>query len=428
MGYWNNIGSSFLNFGRSLVGVEKLSDGSYFYKTSEHGVNWSKATTDAQKLTTILENPAALYIFLLLPELFSMGKYKLYKGDKEIEKHPLLDFLANPNPMQTESQFKWDYMFWRKLGTANLMFTSKILNEKNKMYFLSSDSIEWSKFFKDNSRSLFISDSMERQMNKETIKYKTKNQTISFPYERLQQYFDISNGLQGWFKSPSRVDALYKIIANSDNSLKSKNINALFTSKFLVAGKAAVDNTSQLPMGESDKGSVESSMLDNGKSVHAVKTMVDVKRFIDNANVLGALDDAWKNDAFVLGKLLNIPKDVIEMLGDSTYENQEKGRASIIGYCIQPDAEDFCQGMLKYFGLQKKFRLELDFSHLPFVQVNKREEAEANEKKANAFFKLVQAGADPNEVALLLDLDLDTFKEVDLSKVNNGESKLSKVI
>lgn len=422
MSYWSNLRNA-------IIGVERYSDGSYFYKTWESTLSWDKATTQAKKLSTILENPAALYIFLLLPELYSMGQYKLYQGEKEIEKHPLLDFLKDPNPMQTESQFKWDYMFWRKLGTANLMFSSKVLNEQNKMYFLSSDGMEWSEFFKENSQSLFLSDPIIKQMKRSTITYKTKNQQITFPYERLQQFFDISNGIQGWFTSPSRVDALYKIIANSENALKSKNINSLFASKFLVAGKAAVSDTSKLPMGADDKRSAEASMLDDGKSIHAVKTMVDIKRFVENANVLDALDKSWMNDAFVIGKMLNIPKDVIEMLGDSTYENQEKARAAIVGYCIQPDADDFCEGILRYFGLDKSYDLQLDYSHLPFVQVYEKERAETVEKKANAFFKLVQAGADQAEAAEQVGLDLETFKEVDLSQVSTTEeSKLTRVV
>jgi hypothetical protein len=139
--------------------------------------------------------------------------------------------------------------------------------------------------------------------------------------------------------------------------------------------------------------------------------MVDIKRFIENAGVLEHLDKAFMNDAFILGKMLNIPKDVIEMLGEgSTYENQEKARAAIISYCIQPDANDFSQGMLDYFKLDDVI-LEVDFSHLPFVQAFEKDRSEVKRNLARAFLDMVNGGADQQEAADVLDLAFTKFNE-----------------
>ena len=412
MGYWQNLG-------KSIIGYEKEGN-DYFYTLLSNAVNWGKKSTEKEKITAVLENPAALFIFLLLPELFSLGVWKLTKDDKLIEKHPLLDLLRKPNPMQSGDQFLWDYMFKRKLGTANLYIDSKVVSPKNKLYFLDSDVLKFPVWFENNSKRLILSDETIKEMNKKELTYDDKNQSFKFPYEKLVQFFDISNGINGWFNSPSRVDAIYKIIDNSEKALQSKNINVEFSSKFLVSGKVSVEDTSKMPMGQEDKGSIRQSMRSK-ENVFPIKTQVDINRFIESGQIISELDKSFMNDAFIIGKMLNIPKDVIEMLGDSTYENQEKARASVISYCINPDANDLAQKILDYFDMNE-YQLELDYSYLPFVQVFESEKAKANRDKAFAFDKLVRSGADPMEAAILLGMEsLTKFGDISPPTQNTSE-------
>lgn len=381
-------------------------------------VQWSSNTNygkNAQKLKTVLENPAALFIFLLLTDLYSMGEYKMYKkGDesKEPVDHPVLELLRRPNPMQTEEQFKWDYMFWRMLGCANMLSDSKVFKGAgaNRLYWLSPDRIVWPTWFTKNNHTVFLSDASVRELEKKVLKYRQQETDLPFTYKQLKQFFDISNGINGWFDVPSRVDALLKIVKNSDNILDSKNINSHLSRKFLVSGRGDPENTSQLPMDGKERESIENKTMSR-KNITGVKSMVDIKRFLEDLGSLEKLDKAFMNDAFFIGKMYNIPKDVIESFEQgSTYENQEKARASIISYCVMPAANDFCRGLLDYFGITDH-EMELDYSHLPFVQTFERDRAETMEKKANAFHKLRSAGADPQEAADALGLDLSLFSD-----------------
>jgi hypothetical protein len=75
---------------------------------------------DREKLLMVLSNPAALKVISLQCDLFSLGRVCVKDAkDKEIEADPFLDFIGNPNPFQTEAQFKWDFMFWLMLGNCN---------------------------------------------------------------------------------------------------------------------------------------------------------------------------------------------------------------------------------------------------------------------------------------------------------------------
>lgn len=389
-------------------------DSSWYFEIWNSDTNYG---SKAQKLKIVLENPAALFLFLLLCDLISMGKYELFEKGKEepadaIDEHDILEVLSKPNPMQTGKQFIWDYMFWRLIGTASLLSDSKVLKgkEENVMYWMAPDCIRWPKWFKDNAQTLFLSREAIRELNGKTLKYVTPNQEMPFKYEMMKQFFDISNGIKSWFEGPSRLDALYKVAKNSENSLDSKNINSHLARKFIVSGKHDPTNISTLPMGADEKGDIEKKVMGK-KNVHAMKSMVDIKRFLEDVGALEKLDKAFWNDAFIFGKTLNIPKDVMEMLDKgATYENQEKARASIISYCIVPAAEDFCEGVLDFFDLEG-YVLKLNFDHLPFVQTFEMDRAETDDKKASAFFKLVRAGASQEEAADAVGLDLTTFTE-----------------
>ena len=401
-------------------------DGTWFYQLWSSNTNFNKG----QRLQLVLENPAALFLFVLLSDLYSMGEYKLYrKSDEEpIEEHPILDFLKNPNPMQTEEQFAWDYMFWRKLGCAILYLDSQIIKGDASIgYWLVPDHINWPTWFDRNKKTLFISQSAIRELMEKELEYKTDSQNFKFKYKNLKQFFDVSNGINGWFTSPSRVDALHKIIKNSDNALNSKNINSNFASKFLVAGKHDPQNINTLPMGEGEKNDIETKMLGK-RNVHAMKSMVDIKRFIEKADVLEHLDKAWLDDAMKIGQMLKIPQDVIgNLTKGSTYENQEMARAAIVSYALEPDSQDFCKGILDYFKI-KDMVLKYSFDHLPFVQAFEKSRSEVKMNLAKAFKDMVDGGADQKQSADFLGIEIDTFGPRNESGSGTGETKMKKVV
>lgn len=372
--------------------AEKLNNGQYYYTIKDFGTNY----TDAKKLEMVLTNPAALFLFTLLPDLAAMGKYQLTNSRGDIiENHPLLDKLNRPNPMQSQNQFIWDYMFWRLLGTANLYINSKLLRHDNYLYWLSPDCIKWPPYFDNNKQTLYIDPQSFEDIHQKQIEYRTTSQTLPFRYEQLEQFFDISNSLTNWFRGPSRVDALFKVIQNSENSIDSKNITSHLARKYMVSGKAAVENPSQQMMDPREQKSIEDDIMSK-KNVHAFRSMFDIKSFVNDAKVLASLDDAFMNDAFIIGKVLNIPKNVIELVGDdATHENQEKARAAVISYCIQGPMDEFCQVLKDYFSVQD-VNLTMTYDHLPFVQVFEEQKASTNEKNANAYMRLVRGGLKPH--------------------------------
>jgi hypothetical protein len=346
--------------------VERNSDGSFFFETLTSDARHNRLLTETQKLNAVLSNPAVLKVFTINCDLFSMGKINQKGGD--------VDFLysqrSKPNFKQTWTQFLWDYMFWVQTGTAYLWNpgNASILSENNTIQWLNPIGIEWDTDIIDKLKGLVFSEATYKDILKGTVKYNLGNgQTKIIPLDEITPFFDLSNSIDGnFYKGASRLDALYKVISNSEQALDAKSINLEFTKKFMVSGKNSDDNIMNLVMPDGEKSSIEASMRSN-KSVHAVKTPVNISRFVENIASL-KLDDSYYNDFFMIGSMYGIPKDVLEsaIRGNSTYDNQEKAIGRHVDYVMKPKGQMLTDELEEKFGYKD---LKMSWGHLSFNQV-----------------------------------------------------------
>ena len=201
------------------------------------------------------------------------------------------------------------------------------------------------------------------------------------------------------------------------------NINIRYSGKFLVAGKSDPDNMSQLPMGEPEKTDIETK-INGRKSVHAVKSMIDIKRFVENIANL-KLDEINLNQYFLIGTAYGIPKDVLEAFNSGTYENQEKARGAFVSYCLHPKGKLFFEGHSAFFGYDILGKsIVIDWEHLPFMQVFAKDRAETLKLQTESLLNLITAGVKLDEINKMLDTE---FTELDYesakTRVRNANSK-----
>ncbi len=377
---------------------------------------------EIQKINAVFQSPALLKIFALQCDLFSLGKIKLFSKDKEIFEDPLLNLLANPNPYQSTSQLLWDFMFWSMLGNAYCYVDSNIIdNSTNKIYFLESSKIEWPQNFKNKKDKLLFSKKSEKEIFDTSIIYRYEDgSTLSIPLSKIICITDLTNGTGNWFKGNSRIDAIYKIISNSEAALDAKNINTQYSGKFLVAGTQNPNDISKLPLSFEEKTDIETKMNGN-KKVHAVKSMIEIKRFVENLQNL-ALDESYLSSYFLIGNMFNIPRDVLEAYASATYENQEKARASHVSYTLQPKGNDFLQKLGKRFSYTDK-KLVIDWSHLPFMQVFEEQHAKTQLIKIQTFSNLLNQGVSLEEANKYLELNFKTGEKIIDPKNNLNTSQ-----
>jgi len=361
---------------------------------------------DMAKLKAIFSNPALLKVFCLQCDLFSLGKVYVYQDGQDLAdpNDPALKLLKNPNPMQTGKQILWDYMFWNMVGTSNVYLDSELVDKSNnKIYLLENQKMEYPLWMQQNSDKMIFSKGKEEEMMDQKIIYRYNDgSTITIPLRKIMVFTDLTNGVGNWFKSFSRIDALYKIISNSDVMLDSENINGRFSGKFMVAGTADPNDVTKIPLGNDEKTDIERKMQDH-REVHAVKSMVDIKRFVENMGQL-KLNEKYLAAYFLIGNMYGIPRDVLEAYNSSTFENQEKARGAHVSYTLEPKAEELMQALSKRFGyLDSGKELVMSWDHLPFMQVFEKDRAVTKEINARTFVNLIRNGVPLTEVNEFLD-------------------------
>lgn len=399
MGWFNGLFPSFFGAARYVKNALRQ-----WYTMSGIGPVFNDYSGDLSKLQAILSNPALLKVISLQCDLFSMGKVYVYSlKDKERQNDPAIDRLNDPNPMQEGSAFLWDYMFWLCMGNAYLYMDSKLVSRENApMYWLIPHKIDWPIAIDRMKDKLILSQSRLKEIDALEATYRYEDgSTFKFPLSKLIAIADLSNGMGNWWKGYSRIDALYKVVSNSEAALDAKNINVRFSGKFLVAGQNDPEDVKRIPMGQDEKEDIETKVNKDEKQVHAIRSMIDIKRFVDDMKAM-PLDEAFKADYFMIGTMFGIPRDVLEAYQSATYENQEKARASHVAYTLDPKGTLLASALTKYWGYTAK-KVVISWDHLPFVQVFEKDRVAVQMQKINAFGQMLNQGISVEDANKYLD-------------------------
>ena len=400
------------------------------YDVINASTQFNQFANDHQKLAMVLSNPAVMKVFSLQCDLFSMGKVTVEKSIgkkvKVIEDDPFLELIRNPNPFtSTESQFLWDFMFWNMMGTSYCYVDSKdVTKPLNKMYFLDPGKIVWPKDFEAKKDKLVFSEAEVKNILKTTITYKYHDgTTFNFPLDRLIMCHDLTNSSGNFYKGPSRLDALTKIISNSEYTLDADNINIRYSGKFLVGSDKAVGTSIKVGMSTEEKDDIANKIDTDTKSVWPLQSMVNIQRFVsDMANL--QLSEKYLHLYFVVGNMYGIPRDVLEAYNSATYENQEKARAAHVNYCLEPKGEQFMDGFEVHFKYREvKKKININWDHLPFVQIFAKEKAETKKVTIENLTSLLALGVDIEQANEYLETEFEIEEEETTSANGEGEGQ-----
>ncbi len=379
---------------REPVKIEQDDLGKIFYTMFSSSTALGKVIPDSDKLRVVVNNPALLKVISLDCDIFSLGKINKYENNKIKESDFLYTLSKKPNLTQTWTQFLWDYKFWLNIFGVAYLYNpnnSTIISDSNSLQWLNHCNFVWDATLINKLKAIFLSGSSYKEILKSTVTYRFDNgSTKVIRLDEIVPFYDLTNaGENNPLNGYSRIDALYKIIKNSELSLDAKAINLEFAQKFLVAGKHNPDNILDTPMGAEEKHSIEQTVR-SYKSVHAVKSMIDINRFVEDIGKL-KLDESFYNDYFMFGTMFNIPRDILEAnLRGSTYENQEKAMARLVEYCLTPKGQMLTDWFESQFNLQD---IRMSWSHLMFNQVFEKERAERVGLQLDNILKAKEMGA-----------------------------------
>ena len=359
--------------------------------------------TDIDILNAALKNPALLKVIALQCDLFSIGNIKLYNSlGREVTKSPILDALAAPNPLQTQSQWLWSHMFNLCIGNSYVWIPSKIPGN-GPIYILENTKMQFPQEMIKNQDKLVQSQSAINKLNQLKIKYIYQDSSfIEIPWGEISAISDLTNNTGNFGKSPSRITALRKLIANVESDLDSQNINLDFSGKFLVAGQNDPKNISTVPMATQEKESIEKQIM-SGKPAHAVRSMIQINRFVEDVGKQ-KFSETYNELYRQIGLMYNVPR---EMLGfESTYENQGRATIAFMSTVMEPRAQDLMHYLELRWGLKESgYTLRMDWDNLPFNQLAQKDELATKQQQVSTFMSMVQAGISPEEANKFLDLN-----------------------
>jgi len=340
-----------------------------------------------------------------------MGTVTVEQNEKTVEGDPFISLIRDPNPFtNTKSQFLWNYMFFNMLGTSYCYVNSKVVDSKgNKMYFLEPHKIIWPESFKQSRDKLIFRDADMNALRKTNISYRYDDgSSIEFPFDRLVISFDLTNSAGCFYQGPSRLDALYKIISNSEHVLDSENINIRYTSKFLVG---AENKTGTIPgLGEEEKTGIVDNMENTGKNVYPIRSKPTISRFVSDLGAL-QLPQEYLHQYFLIGNMYNIPRDVLEAYNSATFENQEKARAAHVNYTLEPKGNQFMDAFEVHFKYRQEGKnIKISWKDLPFMQVFAKEKAETKKVQVEVLTSLLAAGVPIKEINEYLDTEFTIEK------------------
>lgn len=379
-----------INWGRQINHVERGQDGNFFYSFLQSVYGGKDDRYD--KIEEVLKNPAALKVLKFNADTFSLGKLNSYSNGKLKTEDYLYSIQQRPNDWQTWTDFLWCYCFYLQLGNAYLYKNGEI------MYFLDPCGIELTDKQRNKFYQLSFSkygENSKRNTMSGFFKYRDKSgEKMTLEMKNLTIISDMTGVSGDWFDGGSRLNALCDVIKNSKLSLKSKQINLEFSQKFLLTGQHDPDNVSTIPMSTAEKDNLE-QITRGGRQVHATKSRVDLKHFVDNLASL-KLDDAYLNDLHIIGNMYGIPKDVLEALAKgATYENQEKSLGRHVDYNLKPMGQKLTDSLES---LLKVEDLRINYNHLPFNQVFEKERAETNKLKIENLTAAKELGLDEKTI------------------------------
>lgn len=358
MGLFSNI----FGWGNSKINVIRNNDGNWSY--------WlDNGTSECSKdyLTWSLEHPVLFSILALRAKMVSQARIlHLDDNDKEIKNSEVLALLKNPNYFQSQQDFIFQLAFFMGATGNNYTYlptANKTILPKH-IYNLVPNVIDWNKL--DEIDSFFKTDKDFNDFNKRKIKYRLNNKDVSIEIGNLIPMYDVANGLSAntFIKSPSRVKAIERPLMNIEELLKSKNINAKMSQKFLASNS---DNISGIttPLDKDDQTNVRNVL--STKSIQVTNGNVKVTHLVEDLKKL-SLDPQIGFDAQMCLLAFGLNNDVLNYFagGSSTFENQEKGEIRAYQNEIQSLGDNIANSFSS--GLNIKGRLVFSYEHLPIMQ------------------------------------------------------------
>jgi phage portal protein BeeE len=392
--------SSTQNLLRNLVFGQDASDIYYSSSTtmlSQNGVIWMEVDRPANAYETI---PQLKGVIDKKAIMFSAAKLKLVDKDgKEKDDITLMTLLENPNPLQSQNEWMRNFKQQEQVYGNEFMY-------KNQPSILAPPVALWN-----------ISPRYMKMISTGKIFDQTSVDSIIEKYEYLE-------GENKRIFDPK--DILHQKISSLDNPLV--GTSPIVSLKFPITNiKLAYEYRNAIHSKRGALGMIVNKQRDSMGSIKLSKTDRDELEK-ENQKEYGAasgqkaikivdIESEWQHNAFPVKELMlfeEIDANMITICDayglnvnifstkNSTYENVKESIKQSYQDTIIPEADQFCQSLTKFLGLQNGDKIVADFTHIQVLRTDEQKEAQTLQSKITSINQLVATGIISPEMALNL--------------------------
>ena len=303
MGLFSWFGSNRNN----ILSVERDRSGNFFYTLFD-----GKSNAKKHKTIQAYNQAYALHrVIDLIKDTGKLANINLYENGKLKTTNYLYRVKQKPNPYQTWTDFIEEFIFWYSLGNVYFWKPTTTFAENQNYYFLDYSNFDDDtiKKFKKFGKKLSNQNSNEflKEFGNHIIKYKySDNETQNIP---LKEVVVIPSGINtdSWFLENNKIEAIQKIISNSEDTLDSKNINIHFSKKYVAYQGVNKDDLAQqiTGLGKQEREDIKGRVMSKDPLHVSGSNNLEVERFIENLKNLG-FDESFLNDYLLIGMCFNV--------------------------------------------------------------------------------------------------------------------------
>ena len=369
------------------------------YGLTTHEI-WETVNNNEYKLFST--TPEVYIPVMKKANMFSNGRFvvKDWKTNEPIENHPLIELLEKPTPLMNRNEWLIAISVLHDIYGNCYLY----INQPSRL----AD--------KPTTLSILPNDDMKLKLSGVKFKQTLESEIIQqYRLESNNEDFDpseiihIKNFSTDGIKGISILESLQMPISNARGAYGFNNVNITKRGALgILSPVKGGDALGMFTIDETAKKDIEKQFVDDngifdGQSpIKISKVPVDYTQMslgIKDQMIFETINQTMQKVIDAIGLNANI----FSQEKGATFNNADTFLKSAYQDCVIPFAEKVC------FALNDKLKLkdegvyvELDYSHLPCMQVNETQVAQEMKMKAEAIDRLVQVGYTTQEAESLL--------------------------
>lgn len=343
-----------------------------------------------------------LQVYLMVPhlravidrkaEMFSNGRFCVVnKKGNEIEDHPIIGILENPNCLQTQEKYLFQYSIFDDIYASTFQY-----KVAPKVGFDLSPRALWN-LPPANMRviptgQLWNETKIGGIISKFTMENGSVNGTIrDFTTEDII-YTTSAIGAH-YITGESKLISLQKPLSNIVGALRTRNCIIFDRGAMGLLSHQSKDQMGGIPLGETERKMVESQMRNEyGIQDGQMRTIITEASLSYQSMTFPTkelmLFEEIEDDFSIICGTYGMSRDIFPSVKGATFENAEQAIKQTYQNTIQPCADSYCKLIMQDPGFAPLFsrghELQLNYDHLPVMKEDEKSEADADKADAEA--------------------------------------------